>query len=53
MTMKEAVEFCENTECEDCPVMKMEDCRVGLEKEYLLCCMNLFDPELQEKYRNM
>ena len=47
MTEKEAVEFCEETECEDCPVAieDREDWRTQYEKTMLHfpCCLNLVD----------
>lgn len=50
MTQKDAVKFCENTECENCYIeINNIEYRTKYEKEMLHypCCMNLVD----KKYR--
>lgn len=42
MTEDEAVKFCEETECEDCPVYQNDlDKRTEAEWYEVPCCMNL------------
>ena len=51
MTWEEAVAYCENHDCDECPAHGVWDCRSPYERAMLHypCCMNLVD----EKYRRL
>lgn len=43
LTYEEAIRFCEEHECKECPANNLPDCRTDLEKQELHypCCINL------------
>ena len=43
LTLGEAILFCEEHECEECPANNLPDCRNDLEKQHFHfpCCINL------------
>ena len=49
MTWKEAVEYCETHECNDCIAFITPDCRTEYDKTvlYYPCCINLVDENLR------
>lgn len=48
MTLEQAVRFCEETECEDCPVF-INDIEKRLDFGSQLCCENLVDEGKDEQ----
>jgi len=53
MTWEEAIKYCEEHKCKDCPAFH-NDCRTTYEKEYLYypCLINLVDKELRKEIEN-
>lgn len=52
MTWEEAIKFCEEHECEECPVVEnRQDRRTEYKKRVLQypCCLNLVDKEKQNE----
>ena len=51
MNWKEAIKYCEEHHCEDCPAYYKTDCRTELEKEsmHFPCCINLVAENLRSK----
>ena len=51
MTWEEAVAFCENHECEECPQFGRDDCRTKYQKvvSHYPCCINLVREDLRER----
>ena len=49
MTWEEAIKYCENTECRECIICNIPDCRTEYEKTVLHapCCINLVDEDLR------
>jgi hypothetical protein len=47
MEWEEAIDFCANHNCKECPAYNAEDCRTQHEKENLHypCCINLVNPD--------
>lgn len=45
MTLREAIHFCEEHECGECPANILPDCRTELERQHFHypCCINLVD----------
>lgn len=53
MTYGEAIHFCEENECEDCPANYLPDCRTDLERQHFHypCCINLVDETVRSHLR--
>lgn len=47
MTYGEAIHFCEENECSECPANTLPDCRTDLERQHFHypCCINLVDEQ--------
>ena len=46
MTLEEAIKYCEEHECEECPVAYENDKRNEFERMQFACCWNLITGEI-------